>query len=191
MTDDPAARRPEDDGSLERATLGGGCFWCLDAVYRRMEGVREVICGYAGGHAPHPSYEDVCTGTTGHAEVVQIAYDPAVLPFRDLLEIFFTIHEPTTRDRQGGDVGPQYRSIILHHSEAQREEAEAVMAGVTASGIWDAPLVTQLEPLEVFHPAEPEHQDYFTRNPHTGYCQAVVGPKVAKARSAFAHRFLG
>jgi peptide-methionine (S)-S-oxide reductase len=176
-------------GATETATLGGGCFWCLDAVFRGMHGIREVTCGYAGGHQPHPTYREVCSGTTGHAEVVQVVFDPGIISYRELLEIFFTIHDPTTRDRQGGDVGPQYRSIILHHSPDQQTTARQVMERVGGQEMWAAPLVTQVEPLEEFFPAEPEHQDYFARNPHTGYCQAVVAPKVAKARSAFAHRF--
>ncbi len=173
------------------ATLGGGCFWCLDAVYRPMEGILDVTCGYAGGHQPDPSYRQVCSGTTGHAEVVQVEFDPAEISFRELLRIFFTIHDPTTPDRQGNDIGTQYRSIILHHSPEQEAEARSVMEELAREDLWGAPLVTQLEPLGTFWPAEPEHQDYFARNPHTGYCQAVVAPKVAKARSAFAHRFPG
>ncbi|TVR55680.1 MAG: peptide-methionine (S)-S-oxide reductase [Gemmatimonadales bacterium] len=175
--------------ATEIATLGGGCFWCLDAVYRRMQGIRDVTCGYAAGHQPDPTYRQVCTGTTGHAEVVQVAFDPEEISFREILQIFFTIHDPTTRDRQGNDVGTQYRSIILHHSPEQAATAREVMEWVAGEEMWGAPLVTQVEPLETFYAAEPEHQDYFARNPHTGYCQAVVAPKVAKARSAFAHRF--
>ena len=173
----------------QATTLGGGCFWCLDAVYRRMKGIRDVTCGYAAGHPPDPTYRQVCTGTTGHAEVVQVAFDPEEISFREILQIFFTIHDPTTRDRQGNDVGTQYRSIILHHSPEQAATAREVMEWVAGEEMWGAPLVTQLEPLETFYAAEPEHQDYFARNPHTGYCQAVVAPKVAKARSSFAHRF--
>jgi peptide-methionine (S)-S-oxide reductase len=176
---------------LEEATFGGGCFWCLDAVYRRMEGIRDVTCGYAGGHDPDPTYEQVCTGTTGHAEVVRITFEPETISYRELLEILFTIHDPTTPDRQGGDVGPQYRSIILYRTPAQEATAREVMARMEGEEVWDAPLVTQLLPLGEFYPAEKAHQDYFARNPHTGYCQAVVAPKVAKARKAFAHRFTG
>ncbi len=172
----------------ELATLGGGCFWCLEAVYLGLNGVEAVKSGYAGGHVPNPSYEEVCAKHTGHAEVVQIAYDPAIVTFDDLLRVFFTIHDPTTQDRQGHDVGPQYRSIILTHSQAQAEAAKTVMAEIEAAGIWGAPLVTQLQPLETFWPAEPEHDDYFNRNPWSGYCRAVVAPKVLKFRKLFADR---
>lgn len=184
-TSDPGPDRK----ATQTTTLGGGCFWCLDAVYRRMRGIQAVTCGYAGGHQPDPTYRQVCSGTTGHAEVVQVTFDPAEISFREILQIFFTIHDPTTRDRQGNDVGTQYRSIILYHSPEQAATAREVMDSVADEGMWGAPLVTRLEPLTTFHSAEPEHQDYFARNPHTGYCQAVVAPKVAKARSAFAHRF--
>jgi peptide-methionine (S)-S-oxide reductase len=176
------------DGGEEVATLGGGCFWCLDAVYRDLEGVRRVVSGYAGGHVPNPTYEQVCGKGTGHAEVVQITFDPKVISYADLLRVFFAIHDPTTRDRQGADVGPQYRSIILHHSEAQRRTAEAVMREVEQAGVWGAPLVTELVPARAFWPAEPEHQDYFARNPWSGYCRAVIAPKVAKFRKTFADR---
>ncbi|MBX6742847.1 MAG: peptide-methionine (S)-S-oxide reductase MsrA [Acetobacteraceae bacterium] len=174
--------------ATETATLGGGCFWCLDAVYRDLKGVTQVVSGYAGGHVPNPSYEQVCGKQTGHAEVVQVTYDPAEISYADLLRVFFTIHDPTTKDRQGADIGPQYRSIILYNSEEQRRAAEAVMAEIAAAGIWDAPLVTELVPLTEFWPAEPEHQDYFARNPWSGYCRAVIAPKVAKFRKSFADR---
>jgi peptide-methionine (S)-S-oxide reductase len=172
----------------ELATLGGGCFWCLDAVYRDLEGVTRVVSGYAGGHVPNPTYEQVCGKGTGHAEVVQLAFDPAVISYADLLRVFFTIHDPTTRDRQGADVGPQYRSAIFYHSEEQRRTAEAVMHEIAKAGIWGAPLVTELVPATEFWPAEPEHQDYFARNPWSGYCRAVIAPKVAKFRKGFADR---
>ena len=170
------------------ATLGGGCFWCLEAVFKDLRGVRSVVSGYAGGHVPKPSYKQVCTGTTGHAEVVQVVFDPAELSYADLLRVFFTIHDPTTKDRQGNDVGPQYRSIILTQSDAQRATAEAIIREMTEAGIWDAPIVTEIAPLQAFYPAEPEHHDYFARNPYTGYCQVVVAPKVRKFRKAFADR---
>ncbi len=170
------------------ATLGGGCFWCLEAVYLGLRGVTGVVSGYAGGHVDNPSYKQVCGGRTGHAEVVQITFDAADLSFADLLRVFFTIHDPTTRDRQGADVGPQYRSIILTHDEAQRTDAAAVIAEVNASGIWPAPIVTQVVPLERFFPAEEEHQNYFARNPWSGYCRAVVAPKVLKFRKTFSDR---
>jgi peptide-methionine (S)-S-oxide reductase len=173
---------------VEVATLGGGCFWCLDAVYRDLKGVSQVVSGYAGGHQPNPTYEQVCGKRTGHAEVVQVSFDPAVISYADLLRIFFTIHDPTTKDRQGADVGPQYRSVILYHSEEQKRTAEAVMAEITKAGLWDAPLVTELVPLTQFWPGEPEHQDYFARTPGSGYCRAVIAPKVSKFRKSFADR---
>jgi peptide-methionine (S)-S-oxide reductase len=173
---------------LQKATLGGGCFWCLEAVYLGMRGVSAVMSGYAGGHVANPTYEAVCGKRTGHAEVVQITYDPAEVSYEDLLRVFFTIHDPTTQDRQGADAGPQYRSIILTHDAAQREAAETVMAEIEAAGIWGAPLVTQLVPLEIFWPAEEEHHNYFERNPWSGYCRAVVAPKVQKFRKSFSDR---
>ncbi len=172
----------------ELATLGGGCFWCLEAVYKDLEGVQSVMSGYAGGQVENPSYRQVCSGRTGHAEVVQVAFDPRVVSYEDVLRVFFSIHDPTTRDRQGNDVGSQYRSIILTHSDAQREAAEAVKREVSEAKVWPAPLVTQIEPLQVFYEAEPEHHDYYARNPYTGYCQVVVAPKVAKFRKSFSHR---
>jgi peptide-methionine (S)-S-oxide reductase len=177
-------------GILETATLGGGCFWCLEAVFRRIRGVAEVTSGYAGGHDPAPTYRAVCRGTTGHAEVVQVTFDPTRLPYAELLRIFFTLHDPTTPDRQGADVGPQYRSIILHHDQIQAAEAREVMDQVEAEGHWGAPLVTELVPFERFHPAEPEHHRYFERNPTQGYCQVVIAPKVARVRDRFRDRFL-
>jgi len=172
----------------ETAILGGGCFWCIDAALRDLKGVEEVVSGYAGGHVENPTYEQVCGKKTGHAEVVKAVFDPAVISYADLLRIFFTLHDPTTKDRQGADVGPQYRSIILTTSEAQAETARAVMAEIESAGIWPAPLVTQVEPAGAFWPAEPEHQDYFTRNPWSGYCRAVIAPKVTKFRQRFADR---
>lgn len=172
----------------EVATLGGGCFWCLDAVYRGLKGVTEVVSGYAGGHVPHPTYEQVCGKGTGHAEVVRVAFDPAEISFSDILRVFFTIHDPTTKDRQGADVGPQYRSAIFFHSDDQKRTAEAVMAEIEAAGVWNGKLVTELAPAPEFYPAEPEHQDYFVRNPWSGYCRAVVAPKVQKFRKTFADR---
>ncbi len=172
----------------ELATLGGGCFWCLEAVFKDLRGVQSVTSGYAGGHVPNPSYKQVCTGTTGHAEVVQVKFDPNELSYGDLLRVFFAIHDPTTKDRQGNDIGPQYRSIILTHSDAQRQTAEAVMREITQAAIWPAPLTTEIKPLDAFYPAEPEHHDYFARNPWSGYCQVVVAPKVAKFRKQFADR---
>lgn len=170
------------------ATLGGGCFWCLEAVFKDLRGVSAVQSGYAGGQVANPSYKQVCTGRTGHAEAVQIRFDPAEISYADLLRVFFTIHDPTTKDRQGHDVGSQYRSIILTHDDAQQATAAAVRAEIAAAALWPAPLVTEIVPLDVFYPAEPEHDDYFARNPWTGYCQAVVAPKVTKFRKTFADR---
>jgi peptide-methionine (S)-S-oxide reductase len=169
----------------EIATLGGGCFWCLDAVYRDLRGVEQVVSGYAGGTPTNPTYHQVCGGDTGHAEVVQVTFDPSIISYRDLLDVFFTIHDPTTRDRQGADVGTQYRSVIFHHSPEQQAEAERAIASLTAEGVWDDPIVTQLVAAPTFYPAEEYHQDYFRRNPGQGYCRAVIAPKVAKARKAF------
>jgi len=172
----------------EIATLGGGCFWCLEAVYEQLRGVEKVVSGYAGGRAPNPSYQQVCTGTTGHAEVVQITHDPQVITFRELLEVFFTIHDPTTLNRQGGDVGTQYRSAIFYHDEGQRQAAEAVIREIEAAGIWDAPIVTEVTPLTDFFKAEDYHQEYFRHNPSQGYCRAVIAPKVAKFRQKYLDR---
>jgi len=172
---------------MAQATLGGGCFWCLEAVFLGVRGVRAVKSGYAGGSLAEPTYKQVCGGRTGHAEVVQITFDPAVVSYADLLRIFFTIHDPTTQDRQGADVGPQYRSIILTDDADQDKVARTVMAEIKAAGIWDRPLVTEVKPLERFWPAEPEHDNYFARDPGSGYCQAVIAPKVLKFRKNFAN----
>lgn len=170
--------------TLETATLGGGCFWCLEAAFNELHGVIRITSGYAGGHVVNPSYEQVCSGTTGHAEVVQVGFAPAELSYRDLLAVFFTIHDPTTLNRQGNDVGSQYRSVIFYHDEVQRQVAEAVMAEVAP--LWDDPLVTELLPLPNFYPAEDYHHNYFAHNPAQPYCQLVVAPKVAKVRQRFA-----
>jgi peptide-methionine (S)-S-oxide reductase len=172
----------------ETATLGGGCFWCLEAVFKDLRGVISVMSGYAGGQMANPSYQAVCSGRTGHAEVVQVTFDPGQLAYADLLRVFFAIHDPTTRDRQGNDVGTQYRSIILTHSDAQAATARSVMQEITDAKIWPGKLVTQIEPLTVFYEAESEHHDYFARNPGSGYCQVVVAPKVVKFRKQFADR---
>jgi peptide-methionine (S)-S-oxide reductase len=169
----------------EVATLGGGCFWCLDAVYRELRGVERVESGYAGGSVANPTYKQVCGGDTGHAEVVQVTFDPSVISYRDLLDVFFTIHDPTTRDRQGADVGSQYRSIILYQSADQERVAREAIADFDARGIWNAPIVTQVEPLREFYPAERYHQDYFSNNTRQPYCQIVIEPKVAKFRKRF------
>jgi peptide-methionine (S)-S-oxide reductase len=172
----------------EQATLGGGCFWCLEAVFTRLRGVTGVESGYAGGHVPSPTYEAVCTGTTGHAEDVRVDFDPEIVDYREILEVFFGIHDPTTPDRQGGDVGPQYRSVIFTHDEAQAAAARAVLTALAEEGLFPDPIVTQVEPLTQFWPAEAYHRDYFERHPGQPYCQAVVGPKVAKFRQRFAGR---
>ena len=171
------------------ATLGGGCFWCLEAPYRETQGVESAVSGYMGGARPNPTYEAVCSGTTGHVEVVQVTFDSDVISYREILEIFFTLHDPTTLNRQGNDVGTQYRSAIYAHSDAQAATAASVMKEIADAKIWGpAALVTELAPFAVFYEAEPEHHDYFARNPYTGYCQVVVAPKVAKFRKQFTSR---
>jgi peptide-methionine (S)-S-oxide reductase len=167
------------------ATLAGGCFWCLEAAFSELKGVEGVQSGYTGGRAPNPSYEAVCTGTTGHAEVVQVTFDPAVVSFEDLLHVFFTIHDPTTLNRQGGDIGTQYRSAIFYHTPEQKADAERVIAELTAEHVWDDPIVTAVTPFERFYPAEEYHRDYYRRNPNAGYCRAVIAPKVAKVRKQY------
>ncbi|MGA0840910.1 MAG: peptide-methionine (S)-S-oxide reductase MsrA [Pseudomonadales bacterium] len=169
--------------STEVATLGGGCFWCLEAVYLELRGVERVKSGYAGGHVPNPTYEQVCGKQTGHAEVVQVTFDPAVISYGELLDVFFTIHDPTTLNRQGNDVGPQYRSAIFTHSEAQARVAREKL--VAAQAHWDDPIVTELHALETFWPAETYHDNYLARNPQNPYCAVVVAPKVSKARKVF------
>jgi peptide-methionine (S)-S-oxide reductase len=169
----------------ETATLAGGCFWCLEAVFADLRGVARVVSGYSGGHVENPTYRAVCDGTTGHAEVVQITFDPQVISYRELLEIFFTIHDPTTLNRQGGDVGTQYRSAIFYHTPEQRETAAAVIAELGAAGVWDAPIVTEVAPLSVFYAAEDYHQEYYRNNASQPYCRAVVAPKVAKVRQKY------
>jgi peptide-methionine (S)-S-oxide reductase len=172
----------------ELATLGGGCFWCLEAVYQDVKGIERCVSGYAGGHVKNPSYRQVCDGTTGHAEVVQLTFDPAVISYEDILEIFWRIHDPTTRNRQGNDVGTQYRSVIFTHNERQRELAEASLAATEASGLWPGKIVTQIEPLREFYEAEAYHQNYYRLNPNQPYCTFVIDPKVRKFRKAFAER---
>ena len=169
----------------EVATLAGGCFWCLEAAFQDLKGVERVQSGYAGGRVANPSYEQVCTGTTGHAEVVQITFDPQVVSFDDLLHVFFTIHDPTTPNRQGVDVGTQYRSAIFYHTPDQKAAAERVIAELQREHVWDDPIVTELKPLEAFYPAEEYHRDYYRRNPNQGYCSAVIAPKVAKVRKVY------
>jgi peptide-methionine (S)-S-oxide reductase len=171
-----------------KATLGGGCFWCLEAVYQEVNGVEEVVSGYAGGDVADPSYRQVCSGTTGHAEVVQLTYDSDVISYRTLLEIFFTIHDPTTKDREGADVGPQYRSIILHHDAEQRETAESIIEELESNGVFGDPIVTEVEPLTAFYLAEEKHQNYYKDNPSLPYCQSVITPKVTKLRQKHADK---
>lgn len=181
----PSAAAPPSVAPLAIATLGGGCFWCLDAVYRELRGVHNVVSGYAGGTMPHPSYEAVCSGITGHAEVVQLRFDPAVISYRTLLDVFFVIHDPTTKNRQGHDIGTQYRSVIFTHDDAQAATARATIAELDTQQLWPRPIVTEVLPAPVFWPAEALHQDYFTRHPVQPYCLGVVAPKVAKARATF------
>lgn len=176
------------DETMDKATLGGGCFWCLEAVYQELRGVRSVQSGYAGGRIENPTYRQVCSGTTKHAEVVQIEFDPEVVSYADILRVFFTVHDPTTKDRQGADRGPQYRSIIMPHDDAQEATAREVMEEVGKAEIWPRPLVTEVQPLERFWPAEAEHDDYYRRNPAQPYCRAVIEPKVLEFRRAFADR---
>jgi peptide-methionine (S)-S-oxide reductase len=172
----------------EVATLAGGCFWCLEAVYDEVKGVDSVESGYMGGHNARPTYEQVCSGETGHAEVVQVTFDPSIVSYKELLEVFFVIHDPTTRDRQGNDVGTQYRSAIFYHSADQKRVAEQTIRELDAQKVFDAPIVTQLQPAETFYPAENYHQEYFQRNSSQPYCQFVVAPKLAKFRRKFLDR---
>ena len=173
------------ESTTDTAVLGGGCFWCLEAVYTELRGIKSVISGYAGGSVPNPTYEQVCSGRTGHAEVVQITFEPSEISYRHILDVFFTIHDPTTLNRQGADVGTQYRSAIFYASPEQEAAARAVIEEITASGIWPRPIVTQVEALDRFYPAEGYHQNYFERNQYQPYCQIVIAPKVAKLREHF------
>jgi peptide-methionine (S)-S-oxide reductase len=171
--------------AMETSTLAGGCFWCLEAVFEQLRGVSKVASGYTGGSVPNPSYQAVCTGATGHAEATQITFDPAVISFDDLLGVFFTIHDPTTLNRQGGDAGTQYRSAIFYHDDAQRDTAQRVIQELEAAHVWDDPIVTELAPLTTFYPAEQYHQEYYRRNTNQPYCRAVIAPKVAKLRTKY------
>lgn len=171
---------------MEKATIGGGCFWCLEAVYQDIDGVEQVVSGYAGGSTTDPTYRQVCSGSTGHAEVVQITFDPDTVSYRDLIEVFFTIHNPTTKNRQGADVGTQYRSIILYHDQDQRETAQSVIDELETQNVFSDPIVTEVEPLETFYEAEAKHQDYYKRNTGFPYCQAVIEPKLSKLRKKHA-----
>jgi peptide-methionine (S)-S-oxide reductase len=176
---------------LELATLGGGCFWCTEAVFSELNGVVKVEPGYSGGAAPNPTYQEVCTGRTGHAETIQITYDPKIITYKELLQIFFTTHDPTTLNRQGADVGTQYRSIIFYHTADQKQIAADVIREIESKGVWDKPIVTELKPLQVFYKAEDYHQEYFKRNPTQAYCQIVIAPKVAKLRKQYHERLKG
>jgi peptide-methionine (S)-S-oxide reductase len=179
------SRESSPENKREMATLAGGCFWCLEAVYNQLRGVLSVESGYAGGHIPNPTYQQVCMGSTGHAEVVQITFDPEAITFRDLLEVFFTIHDPTTLNRQGADVGTQYRSAIFYHTPEQKETAEQIIAEMNGEKIWDAPIVTEVVPLKDFYKAEDYHQEYYQNNASQPYCQVVIAPKVAKFRQKY------
>ncbi|MFN2215774.1 MAG: peptide-methionine (S)-S-oxide reductase MsrA [Anaerolineales bacterium] len=173
------------DSNLEVATLAGGCFWCIEAVFKELKGVHKVESGYSGGTTPNPTYRQVCDGTTGHAEAVQITFDPEEISYKDLLNVFFSVHDPTTLNRQGADVGTQYRSAIFYHSSPQEQTAKAVKDELDRSKTWDNPIVTQIQPFAVFYKAEDYHQDYFANNPNQPYCSVVVAPKVAKFRKHF------
>ena len=174
-----------NDQNTEMATLGGGCFWCLEAVFDQVVGIKNVVSGYAGGISKHPSYQEVCSGNTGHAEVVQITFDPLTLSYRDLLEIFFSIHDPTTLNRQGNDIGTQYRSVIFFHNEEQRSIADRVIREIEAKNIWPNPVVTEVVEYTDFYPAEEYHQEYYLRNQYQPYCQVVIAPKLAKFRKQY------
>lgn len=178
----------ESTSQTQTATLAGGCFWCLEAVFNQVLGVSNVVSGYSGGHLPHPAYHEVTTGRTGHAEVVQLTFDSHQIDFREILEVFFSIHDPTTLNRQGADIGTQYRSAIFYHSPEQKRIAEEIIADLIATKIWDNPIVTEVAPFESFYPAEDYHQEYFTKNPNQPYCQVVINPKLAKFRRKFASR---
>jgi peptide-methionine (S)-S-oxide reductase len=180
----------ETNGSsrTEVATLGGGCFWCLEAVYQELRGVEKVESGYSGGDVPNPTYRQVCSETTGHAEVVQVTFDPDEVSYKDILEVYFTIHDPTTLNRQGADVGTQYRSVIFYHTEDQKRTAEEVISDLETEGIWNSPIVTEVVPFDEFYVAEDYHQNYFSNNGFQPYCQVIIAPKVAKFRKQHLER---
>ena len=180
-----------DVANLQTVTLGGGCFWCLEAVYLELKGIVQVISGYAGGQVDNPSYQQVCSGITGHAEVVQIKFDADQVSLEDMYRIFFTIHDPTTLNRQGADVGTQYRSVIYYHDAEQKQVAEQILAETEAAGLWPDPIVTEISPLPEFYPAEDYHQNYYANNPGAGYCRFVIAPKVAKVRKQYFERLHG
>jgi peptide-methionine (S)-S-oxide reductase len=180
-----------ENENLETATLAAGCFWCVEAIFDDLKGVEDVVSGYSGGHTENPTYQQVCSESTGHAEVIQIRFDPTVISFKEILQIFFTVHDPTTLNRQGNDIGTSYRSAIFYHSDEQRRVAEDVIAEFTAEGVYDNPIVTEVQPFDKFWPAENYHQEYFANNPSQPYCAAVVAPKVAKFRQKFLSRLKG
>lgn len=182
--DEPAVAEPRADG-LELATFGSGCFWCTEAVFQQLKGVRSVASGYSGGKVKNPTYHQVCSGTTGHAEVIQVTYDPAVVKYAELLEIFWKTHDPTTLNRQGYDTGTQYRSVIFFHNSEQKKEAERYKAKLDAAGIFSDPIVTEISPMSTFYPAEDYHQNYYNDNPNAGYCRRMIGPKLEKLREVF------
>jgi len=182
------SNREKEFKQIQVATLGGGCFWCLEAVYEQLQGIEKVVSGYSGGTIPNPSYELVCTGTTGHVEVTQLTFDSNQITFREILEIFFTIHDPTTLNRQGADVGPQYRSVIFYHDEEQLKIAEEVITELEEGKIWKNPLVTEVAPFTVFYPAEDYHHGYYRKNPAQGYCRVVIAPKLSKFRTTYMNK---
>jgi peptide-methionine (S)-S-oxide reductase len=177
-----------ENNNLETATLAAGCFWCVEAVFDDLKGVKDVVSGYSGGHKENPTYREVCSETTGHAEVVQIKFDPQVISFKEVLQVFFSVHDPTTLNRQGNDIGTSYRSAIFYHDDNQKQIAEEVIREVTTEGVYDDPIVTEVTAFDKFYPAEDYHQEYFANNPNQGYCAAVVAPKVAKFRKQFVDR---
>jgi len=178
----------QESSNMEIADLGGGCFWCLEAVYDELEGVQQVVSGYEGGQLDNPTYKQICTGNTGHAEIVRVTFDPTVVSFDEILRVFFTIHDPTTLNRQGADRGTQYRSVIFYHDQAQKETAEKMIAELNAAAIWSNPIVTEVTPAQAFYPAEDYHQDYYVNNSYQPYCQVVINPKLAKFRQKYATR---
>lgn len=179
-----------DNNKTETITLGGGCFWCLEPLFAELKGVQDAVVGYSGGALPNPPYQLVCTGLTGHAEVVQVTFDSQVISVEDLLRVFFTMHDPTTLNRQGNDVGPQYRSVVFYHSQAQKQAAEKIIAEFETARIWPGSIVTEVVPLKAFYPAEEYHQEYYQKNPNQGYCRIIIDPKVAKFRKQFAERLM-
>ncbi|WP_221929969.1 peptide-methionine (S)-S-oxide reductase MsrA [Fodinibius sediminis] len=180
-------KTPSTNSQLQEATLGAGCFWCVEAIFEEVKGIKSVVAGYAGGQKKDPTYREVSSGTTGHAEVTRIVYDPSVVSFEQLLDVFWHTHNPTTKNRQGADVGPQYRSVIFYHNEEQKEIAEQSMEKTDQSGLWDDPIVTEIEPLTNYSEAENYHQNYYANNPNAGYCTVVIAPKLKKFRKEFSH----